>query len=40
MAVVLRDKLRLARLRERLEDRPNDLGATVQAGTLSRINSV
>lgn len=28
----IRDELRLARLRERLEDRPNNLHATVQAG--------
>ena len=28
----IRDELRLARLRERLEDRPNNLRDTVQAG--------
>lgn len=28
----IQDELRLARLRERLEDRPNNLRATVQAG--------
>ena len=28
----IRDELRLARLKERLEDRPNNLHATVQAG--------
>ena len=37
-----RDELRLARLRERLEDRPNNLRATVQAGepTVTDLTSV
>lgn len=29
---ILQDNIRLLRLRERLEDRPNDLQTTVQAG--------
>lgn len=33
----IRGELRLARLRERLEDRPNNLRATVQAGEATVI---
>lgn len=40
MGVMLKDEIRLSTLRERLEDRPNNLHVTIQLGENPRLHGV